>query len=63
MDPLQWMGAINTRVQTADKNITIIYKGLLVDYCEVFNQLFDSIQPISSFEAKSWNVCKKQTHY
>ncbi len=26
MDPLQWMGAIRMKVQTADKNITIIYK-------------------------------------
>ncbi len=25
MDPLQWMGAVRTRVQTADKNITIIH--------------------------------------
>ncbi len=25
MDPLQWMGAIRMRVQTADKNITIIH--------------------------------------
>ncbi len=25
MDALQWMGAVRMRVQTADKNITIIY--------------------------------------
>ncbi len=25
-DPLQWMGAVRMRVQTADKNITIIQK-------------------------------------
>ncbi len=25
MDPLQWMGAVRMRVQTADKNITIIH--------------------------------------
>jgi len=25
MDPLQWMGAVRMKVQTADKNITIIY--------------------------------------
>ncbi len=24
MDPLQWMGAVTIRLQTADKNITII---------------------------------------
>ncbi len=26
MDPLQWMGAVRMRVQTSDKNITIIHK-------------------------------------
>ncbi len=26
MDPLQWMGAVGLRDQTADKNITIIHK-------------------------------------
>ncbi len=26
MDPLQWMGAVRMRVQTADKYITIIHK-------------------------------------
>ncbi len=26
MDALQWMGAVRMRVQTADKNITIIHK-------------------------------------
>ncbi len=26
VDPLQWMGAVRMRVQTADKNITIIHK-------------------------------------
>ncbi len=25
MDPLQWMGAVRKRVQTVDKNITIIH--------------------------------------
>ncbi len=25
MDPLQWMGAVRMKVQTADKNITIIH--------------------------------------
>ncbi len=25
MDPLQWMGAVSMRVQTANKNITIIH--------------------------------------
>ncbi len=26
MDPLQWMGAVRMRVQTADKNITIMFR-------------------------------------
>ncbi len=26
MDPLQWMGAVRMRDQTADKNIAIIHK-------------------------------------
>ncbi len=25
MDPLQWMGAVRMRAQTADKNITMIH--------------------------------------
>ncbi len=25
MDPLQWMGAVRMRIQTADKNITVIH--------------------------------------
>ncbi len=29
MDPLQWMGAVRMRVQTADKNITIIHNTLV----------------------------------
>ncbi len=28
IDHLQWMGAVRMRVQTADKNITIIHKWL-----------------------------------
>ncbi len=34
MDPLQWMGAIRMRVQTADKNITTIHlKSSMVKIC------------------------------
>ncbi len=29
MDPLQWMGAVRMRLQTADKNITIFHKTLI----------------------------------
>ncbi len=29
MDPLQWMGAVRMRVQTADKNITVIHTTLV----------------------------------
>ncbi len=31
MDALQWMGAVRMRVQTADKNITIIHKQSKAD--------------------------------
>ncbi len=44
MDPLQWMGAIRMRVQTADKNIIIIHTH----------------PPIQSCEAKSYVEIKKQ---
>ncbi len=30
VDPLQWMGAVRMRVQTADKNITIIHMTFLI---------------------------------
>ncbi len=37
MDPLQWMGAVRMRVQTADKNITIIHTSSVdqLTSCEV----------------------------
>ncbi len=28
MDPMQWMGAVRMRIQTADKNTTIIHNRL-----------------------------------
>ncbi len=31
MDPQQWMGAVKMRVQTADKNITIIHSRLSIN--------------------------------
>ncbi len=43
MDPLQWMGAVRMRVQTADKNITVIHKSTPVHqlmYCEVKSCVF-----------------------
>ncbi len=41
MDPLQWMGAVRMRVQTADKNITIIHTT--------------PVHQLTSGEDKSWN--------
>ncbi len=42
MDPLQWMGAVRMRVQTADKNITIIHTTSVHQLisCEVKNCVF-----------------------
>ncbi len=42
MVTLQWMGAIRTRVQTADKNITIIHTTpvLQLTSCEAKNCVF-----------------------
>ncbi len=41
MDALQWMGAVRMRVQTADKNITIIHTT--------------PVHQLTSGEDKSWN--------
>ncbi len=41
VDPLQWMGAVRMRVQTADKNITIIHTT--------------PVHQLTSWEDKSWN--------
>ncbi len=46
MDALQWMGAVRMRVQTADKNITIIHTSPSV------NVLW----------SEKLCVCKKQIH-
>ncbi len=42
MDPLQWMGAARMRVQTADKNITIIHTTPVhkLTSCEVKSYMF-----------------------
>ncbi len=42
MDPLQRMGAVRMRVQTADKNITTIYTTPVLELlaCEVKNYMF-----------------------
>ncbi len=47
MDALQWMGAVRLRVQTADKNITIIHSS-------PSNNILWS---------EKLYVCKKQIHY
>ncbi len=51
MDHLQWMGAV--RVQTADKNITIIHK------VSIYISLVDWLM---SCEVKSCVFVKKQIH-
>ncbi len=48
MDPLQWMGAVRMRVQTADKNITIIHTT--------------PVHQLMSYEVKSC-VYKKQNKH
>ncbi len=45
MDPLQWMGTVRIRVQTADENITIIHTT--------------PVHQLTSCEAKKLHVCKK----
>ncbi len=66
MDPLQWMGAVRIRVQTADKSITMIPKySTPLQYidlmsCEakscmfVINQLIRCFHFKSQFKAKLW---------
>ncbi len=48
MDPLQWMGAVRMRVQTADKNITI---QIHMTYSPSVNVLWN----------EKLAVCKKQS--
>ncbi len=48
MDALQWMGAVSMRVQTADKNITIIHTA--------------PVHQLTSWEDKSCVFCRKQIH-
>ncbi len=47
MDPLQWMGAVRLKVQTADKNITIIQNSSL---------------SINVLWSEKLRVCKKQVY-
>ncbi len=47
MDALQWMGAVRMRVQTADKNITIIHTT--------------PVHQLTSWEDKSWNKSSIKT--
>ncbi len=51
MDPLQWMGAVRMRVQTADKNITIIHKH------------HDSSPLMNIMWSKELHICTKQIHH
>ncbi len=48
MDPLQWMGAVRMRMQTANKNITII---------QVINTT--PVHQLTSCEGKSYAVVKQ----
>ncbi len=47
MDPLQWMDAVRMKVQTADKNITIIQNSSL---------------SINVLWSEKLRVCKKQVY-
>ncbi len=51
MDPLQWMGAVRMRVQTADKNIKIIHTILVHQLmsCEVKTCVFVRNKSIKAF--------------
>ncbi len=51
MDALQWMGAVRMRVQTADKNITIIHK---------LSTPLQSSPSVNIFWRKKLHVYKKQ---
>ncbi len=53
MDPLQWMGAVRIKVQTTDKNITIILSfpvAQLVEHGASNAKIMGSIPR----ESKSW---------
>ncbi len=60
MDPLQWMGAVRMRVQTADENITIIH----TTPCDVKSGLFVRNKPIikAYFNYKLLLLAKIQVH-
>ncbi len=47
MDPLQWMGAVRMRVQTADKNISSLKLKHLDDGFVSYKQNFFSSQDIN----------------
>ncbi len=57
MDPLQWMGAVRMRVQTADKNNTIIHTTPVhqLMYCEAKSCMFVRNKSIKAF--LSSNLC------
>ncbi len=51
MDPLQWMGPVRMRVQTADENIPIIHKH------------HDSSPLMNIMWSKELHICMKQIHH
>ncbi len=66
MDPLQWMGAVRMRVQTADKNITII-QVIHMKWKTVFVTKFSSESSIHniafSSEQSGENYAQSSTVY
>ncbi len=67
MDPLQWMGAVRMRVQTADKNITIIHKKsktvhqlMVCKYESIHNIAFSSENVVSSESGEKYAQVKHQ---
>ncbi len=55
MDPLQWMGAVRMKVQTTDKNITIIHKTPLLN--RHFWTKYQSIIYINAFSNDNIPCC------
>ncbi len=55
MDPLQWMGAVRMKVQTTDKNITIIHKTPILN--RHFWTKYQSIIYINAFSNDNIPCC------
>ncbi len=71
MDPLQWMGAIRMRVQTADKkhqsnpqlaHSTPVHQ-LTSSFFVVFKSFFILFLSINIFWSENLRICKKPTHH